>query len=310
MNHLHKGIKANLAFVICTEVGDLEEKSLLLAKSVREFGGVFSECPIYSFQPRTGEKLASSTLREFDTLSVEHIDKTLNLDFPEYPLANKPIVCSYAERNLDYEYLVFLDSDKVLLAPPSDLFSLESFDVALRPVDGKNIGSCGTVDKNHPYWESLFNLLGVTNYCYVDTTVTNLRIIGYWNSGMVAVRRSKGVFSAWADNFSRVMTMGIQPADGIFFTEQSVLAATLHQLVAKIKELPFGYNYPIHMHLDVAEKIRPKSLEGITSIHYHTIFKNFGARTILEKLFGTDEVDECDKLSWLLDTQNFSDKQT
>ena len=60
--------------------------------------------------------------RLFEELNVEHIARQLNTDFPKNGFANKPVVCSWAERNIEKDVLVFLDSDLVFFNEPTELF--------------------------------------------------------------------------------------------------------------------------------------------------------------------------------------------
>ena len=294
-------VAQKVAFIICTEAGDLENKSLLLSRSIRMFGGAFQTCPIYSFQPRKGQSLNLKTLREFETLEVEHKDKVLNRDFHDYPLANKPMVCRFAEENFSHELLVFLDSDQIILCPPTELCFSAGYDVAIRPVDNKNIGATDTSDSNYPYWENIFSLLNVNKLIRTQTTVSQENIFGYWNSGMVSVKRTSGIFAVWAENFEKVMTGKLQPETGLFFVEQSVLAATLMQRESEIKELPFGYNYPVHMHRKINDEVRPRELEDLISIHYHKIFDDTLPTDVLNELFGETATRGSKRILWLKD---------
>src|SRR5580700_5335081 len=101
-----------VAFIICTEE-PFEKKSVLLARSIRTFAGGLRDAPIYSFSPRAGQRVSEWALRQFASLSVTHDTTMLNHCFTQFGVNNKPFVCAYAERAINAEVLIFLDSDKI-----------------------------------------------------------------------------------------------------------------------------------------------------------------------------------------------------
>jgi hypothetical protein len=76
----------SIAFIICTEPGRLENQSVLLAQSIREFGGKLKDTPIYSYHPRSGNGLTEQTLAKFSALQVQHQQIELNTEFADYYL--------------------------------------------------------------------------------------------------------------------------------------------------------------------------------------------------------------------------------
>ena len=140
-----------IAFLICTEPGRLEKQSLLLAESIRKFCGDLKDTPIYSFHPRSGDPIASETISAFESLGVIHQQIVLNTDYNAYPYANKPLVCAYAENNIDADILVFLDSDKCFFNEPKEFFLPQDYDIGLRPEYGKSIASTGKGDSYDDY---------------------------------------------------------------------------------------------------------------------------------------------------------------
>ncbi len=264
-----------IEIVICTEKGYLESMSKLLIASLREFGGRFRDVPIFSYQPRKKFKISSDTISFFEKNNVEYIDIELNQKFPKYPLANKPLACAHREMHTDADTLVFLDTDVFFLNEPSEFIKFESADVILRPVDGKNIGTQNSGDKNAIYWNNLYKLLNVKSHKNIRTTVTNEDIWEYYNSGHIVTLTKNNLFNTWRKNFEKVMDAGIRPDHGLFFVEQSVLSATVSQMELGVKHFSKEYNYPLHRD----NKIRNKkyvvsNFDSLVSIHYHKMFQN------------------------------------
>ncbi|ABA21002.1 conserved hypothetical protein [Trichormus variabilis ATCC 29413] len=286
-----------LAFIICTEPGRLESQSLMLASSIRKFCGNLKDTPIYSFHPRVGEPISHQTQEAFAALQVIHQQIPINQEFHEYYLANKPLVCAYAEQNIDAEILVFLDSDKCLFAEPTEFLLPENCNVRVRPEYGQGIGSTGSQDPQEWYWQRLYQVLGVKREIFVNTPIGNKRIRAYWNSGLVAVRRSAGIFTAWKENFTKVMHLDITPPQGIYFVEQSVLSVTLCALVDNIEHFSLNYSYPLPLHNRLSPELRLQDWDDITSIHYFNLFFYNDWNTQIKKLKKFNITS--DKYKWL-----------
>ncbi|MFW9261952.1 hypothetical protein [Nostoc sp. CALU 546] len=261
-----------IAFIICTEPGRLEGQSLMLAESIRKFCGDLKNTPIYSFHPRVGEPILKQTQQAFEALQVIHQQIPINQEFHEYYLANKPLVCAYAEQNIDAEILVFLDSDKCFFSEPKEFLLPVNCNVRMRPEYGQGIGSTGLQDPQEWYWQKLYEVLGVKREVFVDTPIGNKRIRGYWNSGLVAVRRSAGIFTTWKENFEKVMRLDITPPQGIYFVEQSVLSVTLCALEENVEHFPSNYSYPLPLHNRLSKELQIKHWDDTISIHYFNLF--------------------------------------
>ena len=287
----------SIAFLICTEPGRLEGQSILLAKSIRKFAGSMKDTPIYSFHPRAGNPIASQTQREFDQLGVIHQQIPLNVEFADYYLANKPFVCAHAEQVIDADILVFLDSDKCIFQAPEAFFLPDGYNVGLRPEYGRGIGSCGKNDRNETYWKTLYDLFGVEQEVFVTTPIGNKKIRGYWNSGMVVVRRSAGIFTAWKENFVKVMHLGIQPIQGNYMVEQSLLSITVCALNETVYTLPKNYSYPLPLHNRLSKEYKINSVDDLVSIHYFNMFFFDNWKSQLNQLRNISLISE--KYQWL-----------
>jgi hypothetical protein len=288
-----------IAFVICTEPGRLEGQSLLLTESIRKFCGKLKDTPIYSFHPRAGEPIASKTQKSFEELGVIHQQIPINQEFHDYYLANKPLVCAYAEQNIDAEILVFLDSDKCFFSEPEEFLLPEACNVRMRPEYGQGIGSTGSQDPQEWYWKKLYEVLGVKREVFVETPIGNKKIRGYWNSGLVAVRRKAGIFTAWKENFEKVMRLNINPPQGIYFVEQSVLSVTLCALEENVSHFPSNYSYALPLHNRLSKAVQVKHWDEIVSIHYFNLFFYQDWNVQIEKMKNLNV--NPDKYQWLFE---------
>lgn len=259
-----------IAIIMCTEGGQLEQESLLMVESFRRYGGSLKNIPIYSFQVRERNDVSNATLAKLSAFNVTHQKVVLNHKYPNYPLANKPLLCAYAEQNLDAEIIVFLDSDLVFFSEPKEFLLPPKYDVGIRPEHQKMIGSSGENDPNDEYWQHLYQLAGVQNPdIFVTTTVDRQKIRAFWNSGVVAVRRSAGIFTAWQITFEKLLEAGSMIDKKNFYYEQSALSATICAQTERIWQFSANYNYPIHGHNLILESERSNSFDQIVCIHDH-----------------------------------------
>lgn len=275
-----------ITFVVCTEQGLLEPMSVTLVRSLRRFGGVFKDAPVLSYQPRPGYEIATETQRALEQLGVSHFTEPLNERYAHYPQGNKPPVCAHAERIATTEFLVFLDSDMVVLNEPNALLLPDNQSIGLRPADMVGVATNGPPDRNYAYWQKLYRLLNVdeSSVPTVRTTVDQQTIQAYYNSGVMSVRRSAGIFSQWNRNFEKTMNARLKPKQGMFHTDQTTLAATLLQQSTPVTVLPVTYNYPYHLHAQVPLEERITALKDATLLHYHKALHQPKAKVQLAQL--------------------------
>ena len=235
---------------------------------------------------------------------MQHQKIVLNTQYPNYPLANKPILCEYAEREIDADILVFLDSDLVFFSEPKEFLLPLGYDVGIRPEHHKMIGSEGASDSNDEYWQYLYHLAGVKNdHRFVTTTVDQKRIRAFWNSGLVAVRRGAGIFTAWKQTVEKLLEVGATINQKNFYYEQSALSATICALESDVWQFSPGYNYPIHSHNQMSEGERRSNFDQVICIHDH-LFRSrkekYRERTWVKTLKRMQDFDRTsEKYQWL-----------
>lgn len=260
----------SIAFIICSEKGQLEKKSVLFAKSLRKFGGALKESPIYSICPREGFSVSESTIKSFEKLNVHHRDININTKYRDYNFANKIEACAYFERELEEEKLVFCDSDQLVLGDLSELI-LRNEEIATQQVAFKGIGTNGN-DENTEYWEELYKLLNVQGRNYMLLRDSGEKIYPYYNAGLISVKRNLGLFKSWKKNFDLISDKGLLPKHGSFFQEQSVLSATVASMQLNMRTLPMGYNFHLFNTKNWAATCSGIRNKEIKLLHYHKTF--------------------------------------
>jgi hypothetical protein len=258
------------AFLVCVERGRLETEAALLVESLREWGGALADSPVYAFAPRPGHEPDPRTVDLLGDLGVSYVAEPLTERFADTPTFNKILVSAWAERELDHETLVFTDTDAVFLGEPSELAG-GGWVAAARPVDRRIAGSKGK-GKNEPYWRRMYDALGVTARPFVETTVGNVEIRAYWNSGLLAARRSAGLFGAWERAINRLYDLDVVYKRRPHFMDQLSWAAVTADVHDQVRILSDAYNYPIRQRAVLPQTARDLDLDGIVHLHYRLWF--------------------------------------
>ena len=284
----------SVAFIICTEAGKLEKKSRLFVESLRNFGGILAKTNVYSISPREKKsQLSERTRTFFKEQNVIHEAVNVNSKYPDYSMANKIYSAAYYENKLTEDLLVFCDSDLLILNSLDELLIPKSKDVAFRVVARKNVGSDGK-DTNADYWKSLYKILGVNKISFV-TTALGERIFSYFDGGLIVAKKKIGFFNQWKENFEKVMKCGLEPDQGIYFLEQTLIGATYSQMDLNAKKLPISYNYPLLRHHDLLSLGLHLSIQEINMLHYHRAFDAPKSINVAEHLKGFSGP----KLKWI-----------
>ena len=257
---------SDLAFLICVERGRLESEAILLVESLREWGGRLAGSPVYAFAPRPGHEPQPATVERLEALGTTLVTEPLVERFAQTPTFNKVAVSAWAERELEHETLVFTDTDAAFFSEPAELVGGD-WVAALRPVDRRIAGSKGK-GKNEPFWRKMYAELGVSERPFVETTVGQMRIRAYWNTGLVAARRSAGLFSAWETALERLFDAEIVQNRWPQFMDQLSWAGVTADLHDRIRILPDSYNYPLPHRQALAPSARDLDLAQIAHMHY------------------------------------------
>jgi hypothetical protein len=233
------------ALVICVEKGSLEYKALLLILTLRKNWGVWSSLPIYAYSPRAGKEPSAWLQAVYEQYNVRPVYETLNIEYVDYPLANKPIAMAHAEQTLESKFIVFLDTDILCWREPTHLALPEQYDLALCVDTTKTVASSGPGDRYDRMWMRLYELAGTTNEPYVVTHLTNQRVRSWWMSSVIPSRRECGLMQRWLDLFKKALREDFFVSEAAYLREQMTLCAVAAGLYDRFLELPISHNYPV-----------------------------------------------------------------
>lgn len=252
------------------ERGRLESEAVLLVESLRRWGGACADAPVYAFAPRPGLEPERGTVEALEAIGTTYVAVPLVDRFAEMPTFNKVAVSAWAERELDHETLVFADTDSLFLGEPAGLVGGD-WVAAMRPVDRRIAGSKGK-GKGEPFWRKMYAELGVRSEPYVRTVVGGMRIRAYWNSGLIAVKRSAGLFAAWEQALARLHDAGVVRERWPHFMDQLSWAGVTADVHDRVEVLPATYNYPLRQRLALAGGADELDLPDLVHLHYRLWF--------------------------------------
>lgn len=284
---------SDIGFVICIKGGRLESEALLLAESLRAWGGGLAEAPLYAISPRPGEEPDDDAVGRLRELGATYLAEPIGADFEGVLPADKVAVAAFAERALDHQTLAFVDSDTVFLNEPSELVEGDWL-AAARPVDRRIAGSRGK-GKNEPYWQRMYEALGVRGRPFVETTVGQMPIRAYWNTGLLAVRRETGLFAAWENALATLFEREVVHRRMPFFMDQLAWAAVIADLHDRVRVLSHAYNYPLRHRGALVAEARELDLDEIVHLHYRLLFHVPGALEAANPPFTVGS----DRYAWL-----------
>jgi len=262
---------ADVTFVVCVEPGHwLEYKAATLFLTMRRNLGAFANAPVWAYSPRPSIEVATWARELMDHFEIRHVQDPLNAKHQDYALANKPLALAHAEAHATTEFVVFLDTDILAWREPHDFLLEDGVDIALVPDGTKTTASAGPGDRYEEYWLRLYDLAGASARPFVTTNLTNVRVRGTWNSGVVPLRREAGIARHWESAMRHLLEDDFSPAEASYLRENNVLSAVATAHWLRFRELSFGYNYPVQNWDTMTEKgIAP---EDAVLWHYQPFF--------------------------------------
>ena len=250
-----------LIFAFMQAYGEDERASLLLARSLRTFGGELANQPLWLMMPQNLEQVSESTHQALEKLGV----RINRFEVPEealrFPFGGKVYAAAAAEAlaSSQTDLLVWVDSDTVFTGEPSELILGKNINLGYRPVMLKNISSLYDEPVN-AYWSFVYQGCDTTveDIHPMITTVDNVRIRPQFNAGLLCLRPQKRLLATWRDNFERLYQQAELVAyyqENVLyriFVHQAILAGTLLAGLKEVEMQDLGqrFNYPIFLDAD------------------------------------------------------------
>jgi hypothetical protein len=286
---LQSGDKLNDSTTICTciEAGELETEVLLLAESLRKFGGRWADVPMVAVKPRRGPALSIATMNRLKQLNVELVDKLLSNEASWWNHANKPAAMRYVEQHASTRCVTWMDGDMVVLREPKGFTPAPGADFIARAGEACDVASDGSDDKVD-YWRRMCAVFGLRfeEFGEISSWPDRKPIKAYWQSGIFTYYREAKL---GARQYEVVATMLRTPIAskfaGIYHQDQISLALTVQLLQLRCSQYDPRMNFNFDSVNKEAAKLIP--LEELYVLHHHRSFRpqNYGwAREELKAL--------------------------
>jgi len=253
-----------LIFAFMQAYGGDERESLLLARSLRTFGGELANHPLWLMMPQNLEQVSASALQALEELGVQVHRFEVPEEALKFPYGCKVYAAAAAESHASSQadILIWMDSDTIFANEPSEVILGEDISLGYRPVMLKNISSLYAEPVN-AFWDFIYErCVTPSNHIFpMLTTVDEVQIRPQFNAGMMGVRPEKKLLQTWRDNFERIYQ---QPELTPFYQEhilyrifvhQSILAATLLTLLHEDEMQDLGLRVNIPMFLETEPDI-------------------------------------------------------
>lgn len=276
-----------------------------LIKSIRHFGGKYSESPIYVIlgDPENfiGQKLKGE--------NVVLLPLEMDDSFKSYPLAIKAFAMAQVERRVKNKSvsLVWFDPGTLVL----NMKSLEELDldgrygVAIRPVSLTN--SIGLTPGTAPnaFWKPIYQACGLDyqKLPSVTTVVDEVDIQPYYNCEIFSINPKLGIAEAWAELLSKLLKDDAYQRDACtsfvrrLFLHQAVLSGVITSRVehSKIKDVPIRNSYPFNQHRQLVREKQIASLNELNAVIFDQAWNR--SSTWMNRIPAEDPL-----RAWLMDT--------
>lgn len=283
----------SLGFACLAIPGHSEAEALTLARSLRTFGGAFEQSPIWILVPVGVRALSSNTRSALAELGARVLPFYMPAVARKFPYATKVYAARRAELAAAGEVaiLAWLDSDVIIVRPPSPFALAENIQLAYRPVDHAAIGSLWDASVDG-FWQLLYKKCAVApeRVFAMTTSVKQTRIRAYFNAGVLVVRTAAGLLARWCETFERLyLDTDFVPyyekhiLYRIFMHQVALVGAWLPLLNAPdIQELPASVNYPLNLHHEYPPERRFRDLNDVISFRYDEYFSSPAWRDSLD----------------------------
>jgi putative intracellular protease/amidase len=259
-----------------------ETEARILVESLRSFGGSLKDVPVSVLSPEDSPLRDGPEKDALERLGAEFVPFRGDPKTMAFPLSDKAAAAAEAERRTEgrADALAWLDVDTVFLAEPGDFLLSPGIALAGRPVHHRLIGSPYD-EPPSPLWRRLYEAEDVpdSNLYPMVSVVDRQRIRPYYNAGCLVVRPERRVLRTWYADLARlvrdpaVIEESSKVPRGSLFLHQAVLSAVILSRIPKeqIAELPFRYNYPLALHRNCPEDLRPASWNALATLRYESL---------------------------------------
>ena len=262
-----------------------EINAVLFLRSIRAFGGEFSDCPVWFFVPKIAESPTSVTSEIFSELKAEvfQFDGIRGTD--DFPFIGDSIAAAFAENKAmkSNKLLAWLAANTLILGEPKAFYLAENKALGYRPVHHKLIGSPWR-EPIDEFWKWVYDYCGVSSNSLFPMVghIDGHRIRPYFNAGSIVLRPQHMVLQSWKDTFlegyndPRLQHFYSRNEKYAIFVHQAILSGVILSRLRReeLVELPATYNYPLHLFFDDITNDRRNTLDEYITVRHEGFYQN------------------------------------
>ncbi len=257
---------------------------LLLAASIREYGGNYAETPIWIMHAEEAA-IQPDTVARAGSLGVEFKPYRSDRSLAPYPFAMKGLAAAEAERLAEGSapILVWFDRDSVVVRDIAPLMLESGKAIAFRPVNGKNIGQEAGSDPDG-FWAAAYGCGGIDPDAIGTTTsyLEGLRLRFYIAAGLLTVRPERGLLRRWArlqrrfaDNLPLAALCAQSAAHRLFMHQAALSIAVASDTAEEERQvLPPLVMYPLNFWTADPVPRRPAMVDDVVTFRYDEVMND------------------------------------
>jgi hypothetical protein len=259
--------------------------ALVLAESIRTFGGRFKDAPVWVCVSQYTPEISGQMKDRLGELKVEIKSSITPEDAMGFFYSSKVFASALAEKQAEGlgAVLVWMDNDTVILTEPSEFMLPDGIAFGYKPVMHKLIGSAYSKPPDE-FWSRIYDKLNVRQESMFPmlTITDSIEIRPYFNAGILVVRPEHEILRKWAEYYPllyRDEYFQNRAEDDkyvkIFLHQTALVGAALNSIEKKeMTELSDKINYPIFFKEMFGSDNEYDNLEGVVTLRYDFYFRN------------------------------------
>lgn len=258
---------------------------VLLAESIRTFGGRLKDAPIYVFAPTAlgvDESIRENLVRRW-RVEIRRSAPPPEADWLYF--SSKVYAAGKAEAEAEEAgaVLVWMDEDTIVLQEPAAVALPEGVQLAYRPVMHNRSGTLYGKPPNE-FWRRIYEVFEIDDSLLFPmiTPADRQKINAYFNAGLLIVRPGHGVLRAWGSEFTKLYRDSVLAdmcrtdiTHRIFLHQTALVGAVLHRLQpSQMMELDDTYNYPMFFRRMYGADQEFDDIGEVVTLRYDVYFRD------------------------------------
>jgi hypothetical protein len=259
-----------------------EVQSLILIRSLRQFGGDMSQIPVWALVPeRNG--FSPDFLKEMEALQTQIIPFQIDDKIRRFPFASKTIAAAQGEGLAEQEnhLLAWHDRTGFINQTPKAFDLPPDKTIGFRPTDIANIGA-PFGQPLPPFWKKVCTIFGMSadQLPLIISIIDRTKLHLYVNAGLLVVRPKSYILRKWAENLKATYDLPEfskfyqeDQRNAIFMHQAALTAAVVKRTDPKVRTiLPENYLFSVDNFLEYPQELKPNTLDEIITGRFHDFF--------------------------------------